>query len=225
MDTGEVLWGCSGSLTFRSDQIPLLAVFQLIHSPSLDPEPLKQQSKQRSGPGRRAIAEKGLVNRVLRKMSRDLAFSLYAQVTTVVLYTSLETLQSLEWGQEAMGRRSLLKDPARPEGNAPEPQTCGQPCSIPRNPDPVLLPMNRLSGPLPEAGLESWLQGWRLAQRKPEEATPISMHYTAFLQNEYKTLVLSFCVRERRGEGEGGYKKAIFCRNRSSCCYHGSGWG
>lgn len=77
---------------------------------------------------------------------------------------------------------------------------------------------------MPEAGLESWLQGWGLAQRKQEEATPISMHYTAFLQNEYKTLVLSFCVRERRG-GKGGYKKAIFCRNRSACCYHGSGGG
>lgn len=50
---------------------------------------------------------------------------------------------------------------------------------------------------MPEAGLESWLQGWGLAQRKQEEATPISMHYTAFLQNEYKTLVLSFCVRDR----------------------------
>ena len=30
--------------------------------------------------------------------------------------------------------------------------------------------------------------------------------------------------RERRGEGEGGYKKAIFCRNGSACCFHGSGW-
>lgn len=101
-----------------------------------------------------------------------------------------------------MGQRSLLKDPTRPEGNTPEPQTCGQPCSTPRNPDLVLLPMSRLSGPMPEAGLESWLQGWGLAQRKQEEATPISMHYTAFLQNEYKTLVLFFCVRERRGGRE-----------------------
>lgn len=59
---------------------------------------MRNQEKRRSGLGRGAIAEKGLVNRAPRKMSRDLALSLYAQAKAVVLYISLETLHSLECG-------------------------------------------------------------------------------------------------------------------------------